>query len=144
MELIELEKDEDEPKEPEEAVAEKETQEKAKKGKKGDNIGSAPKPQALQAKVSTRSASKAAAEASAAPSTTRVGSPCVAPSMVVTVPSQSEATVPSLRKKKVAAPDASVTSSVPIYILIENADMEELIKTHQRTSKHDPIYDCIQ
>ena len=88
IELIELEKDKDEPKEPEEVVAEKETQEKAKKGKKGDKTGSTPKPQASHARVSTCSASKAAAEGSTAPSTTGVGSPFVAPSMVVTIPSQ--------------------------------------------------------
>ena len=146
VELIELEEDEDEPKEPKEAVAEKETQEKAKKGKKGDKTGFAPKPQALHARVSTSFASKVTAEGSAAPSTTGVGSPFVAPSMVVAVPSQSEATVPSLQKRKLAAPDASVTPSsiFPIYILIKNADMEDLINTHQCTSNHNPIYDRIQ
>ena len=144
--MIELEEDKDEPEEPKEAVAEKETQEKAKKGNKGNKIASAPKPQASQARVSTCSASKAMAEASTTPSTTRVGSPYVAPSVVVAVPSQSEATVSSLQKRKVAAPDERVTSSgtIPVYVLIENADMEDLIKTHKHTSKHNPIYVRIQ
>ena len=55
-------------------------------GKKGNKTGSAPKAQASQAKVSTHFAMKAAIEASATPSTARVGSPFVAPSMVVAIP----------------------------------------------------------
>ena len=66
--------------------------------------------------------------------------------MVLAVASQSEATVPSLRKRKALAPDASVTSSgaIPISVLIENADMEDLIKVYQVAKKHDPIYIRIQ
>ena len=96
--------------------------------------------------VVTRSATKAAAEASAAPISAAVGSPSTLPSMVLVVASQSEATVPSLRKRKAVAPDASVTSSgaIPISVLIENADMEDLIKVYQVAKKHDPIYIRIQ
>ena len=66
--------------------------------------------------------------------------------MVFAVPSQSKATIPSLRKRRVAAPDASATSSgtVPMCVLIENVDIEALIKSYVRTSKHDPIYQHIQ
>ena len=76
---------------------------------------------------------------------TAVGSPSALPSMVLAVASQSEATVPSMRKRKAVAPDASVTSSgaIPISVLIENADMEDLIKVYQVAKKHDPIYICI-
>ena len=40
------------------------------------------------------------------------------------------------------APESSVTSSdaIPISVLIENADMEDLIKVYQVAKKHDPIY----
>ena len=43
-------------------------------------------------------------------------------------------------------PDASVTSSgaIPISVLIENADMEDLIKVYQVAKKQDPIYIRIQ
>ena len=43
-------------------------------------------------------------------------------------------------------PDASITSSrtIPISILIENVDMEDLIKVYQVDHKHDPIYIRIQ
>ena len=94
----------------------------------------------------TRSTTKAVAEASAAPISTAVGSPSTLPSMVLAVASQSEATVPSLQKRKAVAPDASVTSSgaIPISVLIENADMEDLIKVYQVAKKHDPIYIRIQ
>ena len=83
--------------------------------------------------VVTRSATKAAAEASAAPVSTAIGSPSTLPSMVLAVASQSEATVPSLQKRKAVAPNASVTSSsaIPISVLIKNADMEDLIKVYQ-------------
>ena len=66
--------------------------------------------------------------------------------MVLAVASQSEATVPSLRKRKVVALDASVTSSgaILISVLIKNVDMEDLIKVYQLAQKHDPIYICIQ
>ena len=116
------------------------------RGKKAkDGAASEPAAQSM-ALVVTRSATKAAAEASAAPVSTAVGSLSALPSMVLAVASQSEATVPSLRKRKAVAPDASVTSSgaIPIYVLIENADMEDLIKVYQIAKKHDPIYICIQ
>ena len=109
--------------------------------------GAASEPAAQStAPVVTRSATKAAAEASAAPISAAVGSPSTLPSMVLAVASQSEATVPSLRKRKAVAPDASVTSSgaIPISVLIENADMEDLIKVYQVAKKHDPIYIRIQ
>ena len=95
--------------------------------------------------VVTRSTMKVAAEASAAPISTTVGSPSALPSMVLAVASQSEATVSSLQKRKAVAPDASVTSSdaIPISVLIENADMEDLIKVYQVAKKHDPNYICI-
>ena len=85
--------------------------------------------------VVTRSATKAAAEASTAPVSTTVGSLSALPSMVLEVASQSEAIVPSLRKRKAVAPDASITSSgaIPIFVLIENLDMEDLIKVYQVT-----------
>ena len=96
--------------------------------------------------VVTRLAMKATAKASAAPVSTAVGSPSALPSMVLVVASQSEATVPSLRKRKAVAPDTSVTSSdaIPISVLIKNADMEDLIKVYQVAKKHDPIYIRIQ
>ena len=62
----------------------------------------------------------------------------MAPSMVLAIASQSETTVLSLQKRKVAAPDASVTSSgiIPISALIENMDIEDLIKVYQVAQKH--------
>ena len=116
------------------------------RGKKAkDGAASEPAAQST-ALVVTCSATKVAAEASAAPVSTAVGSPSALPSMVLAVASQSEATVPSLRKRKAVAPDASVTSSgaIPISVLIENADMEDLIKVYQVAKKHDPIYIRIQ
>ena len=43
-------------------------------------------------------------------------------------------------------PDASVTSSssIPISVLIQNVDMEDLIMVYQVAQKHDPIYIRIQ
>ena len=78
------------------------------------------------------SATKAVAEASAAPVSTVVDSPSALSSMVLAVASQSKATIPSLRKRKAMAPDASITSSsaIPISVLIENVDMEGLIKVY--------------
>ena len=116
------------------------------RGKKAkDGTASEPTAQST-ALVVTHSATKAAAEASATPVSTAVGSPFALPSMVLAVASQSEATVPSLRKRKAVAPDASVTSSsaIPISVLIENVDMEDLIKVYQVAKKHDPIYIRIQ
>ena len=115
-------------------------------GKKAkDGAASEPAAQSTTLVV-TRSTTKAAAEASAAPISTAVGSPSALPSMVLAVASQSEATIPSLRKRKAVAPDASVTSSgaIPISVLIENANMEDLIKVYQVAKKHDPIYIRIQ
>ena len=116
------------------------------RGKKAkDGTASEPAAQST-ALVVTRSATKAATEASATPVSTVVGSPSALPSMVLAVASQSEATVPSLRKRKAVASDASVTSSgaILISVLIENADMEDLIKVYQVAKKHDPIYIRIQ
>ena len=66
--------------------------------------------------------------------------------MVLAIASQSEATIPSLRKRKSVALDTSVTSSsaIPIFVLIENVDMEDFIKVYQVAKKHDPIYIHIQ
>ena len=66
--------------------------------------------------------------------------------MVLAIASQSKAIVLSLRKKKVVALDASVTSSgaIPISVLIKNVDMEDLIKVYQLAQKYNPIYICIQ
>ena len=52
--------------------------------------------------------------------------------MVLAVASQSEATVLSLQKRKVLAPNASVALSgiIPIFVLIKNVDMEDLIKVY--------------
>ena len=116
------------------------------RGKKAKD-GTAIKPTARSAAlVVTRSATKAAAEASTAPISTVVGSLSVLPSMVLAVASQSEATVPSLRKRKAVVPDASITSSsaIPISVLIKKVDMEDLIKVYQVAKKHDPIYIRIQ
>ena len=102
------------------------------RGKKAKD-GAASEPVAPStALVVTRLAMKAAAEASAAHVSTAVGSPFTLPSMVLAVASQSEATVPSLRKRKAVALDASVTSfgAIPISVLIKNADMEDLIKVY--------------
>ena len=52
------------------------------------------------APVVTRSATKAAVEASVAPVSVAIGSPSMVPSMVLAVASQSKATVPSLWKRK--------------------------------------------
>ena len=115
------------------------------RGKKTKD-GTATKPAAQSTTlVVTHSAMKAAIEASAALVSSVVGSPSALPSMVLVVVSQSEATVPSLWKKKALALDASVTSfgAIPISVLIENVDMENLIKVYQVAKKHDPIYICI-
>ena len=98
------------------------------------------------AHVLTRSATKAAVGPEGVPTSAGVGSPSVAPSMVQPVASQSEATVLSFQKRKVAVLDASVTSlgTIPVSALIENVDMEDLIKVYQVDHKHDPIYIRIQ
>ena len=101
-----------------------------KKAKDGTTTEPAAQSTAL---VVTCSATKAAAKASTMPVNMAVGSPSALPSMVLEVASQSEATIPSLRKRKAMAPDASVTSSgaIPISVLIKNVDMEDLIKVYQ-------------
>ena len=123
------------------ALVEKPKRVQGKKGKDGaaSALATQSTVPAIQsnALVLTRSATKAATKASAtlkgAPICATVGSPSVASSMVLAIASQSEATIPSLRKRKVAAPDASITSSrtIPISTLIENVDMENLIKAYQ-------------
>ena len=66
--------------------------------------------------------------------------------MVLVVAFESEATIPSLWKRKVVMPDANVTSfgSIPISALIKNVDMEDLIKVYQLAKKHNPVYSHIQ
>ena len=66
---------------------------RGKKAKDGTTIEPAAQSTAL---VVTCSATKAVAEASAVPISEAVGSPSTVPSMVLTVASQSEATIPSL------------------------------------------------
>ena len=114
---------------------------RVRRKKAKDGAASEPAAQST-ALVVSRSTIKVAAKASTAPVSTAVGSPSALPSMVLAVASQSEATVLSLRKRKAVGPDASVTSSdaIPISVLIENADMEDLIKVYQVAKKHDPIY----
>ena len=131
---------EEEPSQP--TPVEKPKRVRGKNDKNGATQSSVPATQssapAIQstAPVLIRSTTKAAVEASAtpedAPISAIVGSSSVAPSMVLVVASQSEATIPLLRKRKVAAPDASVTSSstIPISTLMENVDIEDLIKVY--------------
>ena len=125
--LVEAVPEEEEASQPAQVVKPKRIQ--GKKAKDGTAIEPSAQSTTL---VVTRSATKAVAEASAAPVSTVVGSPSALPSMVLAVASQSEATVPSLRKRKAVAPDASVTSfsAIPISVLIENVDMEDLIKVY--------------
>ena len=125
------------------AQAEKSKKARGKKAKDGTAIEPATQSTAF---VVTCSATKATAEAFAAPISADVGSPSVMPSMVLVVASQSKAIVPSLRKRKVVAPDASVTlfDTILISVLIKNVDMKDLIKVYQVAQKHDPIYICIQ
>ena len=116
------------------------------RGKK-DKDGAASEPAAQSTTlVVTRSATKVTAEALADHVSTAVDCLSTLPSMVLAVASQSEATVPSLRKRKAVVPNVSVTSSgaIPISVLIKNADMEDLIKVYQVAKKHDPIYIRIQ
>ena len=128
---------------------EKEKTEKAKKGKKGKGKAVAVEASST-ANVATHSTTKAAAEVSAAPDVTGVGSLSMGLLLLVEPPSQREASVSQLplevRKRKVVAPDASVTSSGLIFVssLIENADMEALILAHMQTNAHDAIYTRIQ
>ena len=71
---------------------EKEKTKKGKKGKKGKGkavVAEAPS----TANVATRSVTKAAAEASAAPNVMGVGSPSMGPLVLVEPPSQSEAPI---------------------------------------------------
>ena len=132
--------------EPSPAVeVEKEKIEKAKKGKKSKGKAAAAGAPST-ANVATRSATKAAAKASAALDMTGVGSPSMGPLPLVEPPSQSEAPVsqlpPEVRKRKAVAPDASVTSSslISVSSLIENVDMESLILAYMETNTHDAIY----
>ena len=127
----------------------KEKIEKATKGKKGKGKAAATEAPSI-ANVATRSATKVAAETSAAPDMTGVGSPSMGPLPLVEPSSQSEALIsevpPEVQKKKAIAPDASVTSSglISVSSLIENADMESLILAYIQTNAHDAIYTCIQ
>ena len=122
---------------------------KAKKGKKGKSKAAAAEDPSTT-NVATCSATKAAAEASAAPDVMGVGSPSMEPLLLVEPSSQSEALVsqlpPKIQKRKVVALDASVTSSglISMSFLIENVDMESLILAYMQTNAHDAIYTCIQ
>ena len=122
----------------------KSTKDKSKKDKQRIN----PATQASQANVVTRSASNSATQTSALPTATGVGSPSIAPTMLVPDFSQMEGTVPIalLWKKKIVLPDGSVTSSESFSVstLIENVDMAELIETYTATKVHDPRYTRIQ
>lgn len=146
LELIDLEISE-QPNEQQEPQRERAVKTAKGKGKK-DKQGIIPPTQASQANVVTRSASNFTAQTSALPSATGVGSPSIAPTMLLPDFSQSEGTVPGvlLRKKKTILPDASVTSSESFTVstLIENVDMAELIETFTATKVHDPRYTRIQ
>ena len=116
---------------------------RGKKAKDGTTTEHAAQSTAI---VVTCSTTKATTEASTALVSAAIGGPSMVPSMVLVVASQSEAIIPSLRKRKAVVPDASVTSSgaILISILIENVDMEDLTKIYQVAQKHDPIYIRIQ
>ena len=120
--------------------------EKTEKGKGKAIAAEAPS----TANVATRFATKVAAQASAPPDVMGVGNPSIGPLALVDSPSQSEAPVSQLslevRKRKVVAIDASVTSSGLIFVsfFIENADMEALILAYMQTNAHDAIYTRIQ
>ena len=128
---------------------EKEKTEKAKKGKKGKGKAAAAEAPST-ANVATCSATKVAAEASAAPDVTGLGSPSMEPLLLVEPSSQSEALVsqlpPKVRKRKAVAPDASITFSglISMSSLIENTDMESLVLTYMQTNALDAIYTHIQ
>ena len=130
--LVSVVEDEVEPSLPVEVEKEKAHEGKKEKKDKGKAIAAEALP---TVNVATRSATKAAAEASA-PNVTRFGSPSMGPLMLIEPPSHNEAPVsqlpPKVRKKKAVAPDACVTSSglISMSFLIENADMEALILTY--------------
>jgi hypothetical protein len=101
--------------------------------------------------VSTRSYSKASVQRTVAPTTTVVGSPSATPSAPpsdpVPAPSHSDATIPSVpRKRKAVAPDTSATSSErsSSLSLIENVDMGELVEDLMKTKVPPPAYRRIQ
>ena len=128
---------------------EKEKIEKAKKRKKGKGKATVAEAPSI-ANVATCSTTKAPSESSAAPNVMGVGSLSMEPLSLVKPPSQSEAPVsqlpPEVRKRKVVALEASVTSSglISVSSLIENADMESLILAYMQTSAHNAIYTRIQ
>jgi hypothetical protein len=101
--------------------------------------------------VSTRSYKNASVQCTVVPSNTVVGSPSAIPSApppdIVAARSHSGATIPSMpRKRKVIAPDTSVTSSEKSssISLIENVDMGELIEDLMKTKIPPPTYRRIQ
>ena len=104
--LVEAVADKEEATQPTQAKKPKRAQ--GKKAKDGTATERAAQSTAL---VLTRSTTKVAAKASIAHVSIAIGSPSMVPSIVLAVASENEATIPSLRKKKVVAPDASVTSS---------------------------------
>ena len=155
VEFINLEEPEELEPQPEQQQKAKEKEKEKEKGKKGtkdrkkkDKEGEAFAIQASQANVSTRSASKAVAEASTAGAITGGDSPFVAPSILTPAPSQSGGNLPNvaLRKRKILAPDGNVTSSesYSISTFIKNVDMTELIEIHMATKLHHPTYRHIQ
>jgi hypothetical protein len=112
-------------------VAKVAKQPKGKKGKKGETIPPASATPASQGTITTRSATKATVQASAAPTPTVVGSPSVLPA-----PSHSAATAPAFtRKRKALAAATSVTSSegTSTYTLIENVYMGDLMEHFNKT-----------
>ena len=94
---------------------------KRDRGKKANDSTTTEPTAQSTALVVTCSATKAATEVSAAHFSAVVGSPSAVPSMVLVVASQSEVTVLSLRKRKVMAPNVSITSfgSIPISVLMK-------------------------
>ena len=110
---------------------------KEPKGKKGKTVDTPSGTPASQTTISTRSATKAAVEASAAPII--VGSPSIPLVSVVPAPSYSAATAPAFtRKRKALAAATSATSSeaTSTYTLIENVYMGDLMEHFNKTKTH--------
>jgi hypothetical protein len=104
---------------------------KAAKQPKGKTVATPSATPASQGTITTRSATKATVQASAAPTPTVVGSPSV-----LLAPSHSGATAPAFtRKRKALAAATSVTSSegTSTYTLIENVYMGDLMEHFNKT-----------
>ena len=102
-------------------------------------------------KVYTHFFIKASIQRTVVSATTMVGSPTATPSGhvsdLIAVSSHSGAIIPFMpRKRKVLAPDTSVTSSKrsSSISVIENVDMEELIEDLMKTKVPPPTYRYIQ